>query len=222
LIDRLHAEEALLDELWFRGETSLPCAAAAEVIADDVAKLRKALAKAAIEWGPMYCLVIDTPQFNGIVDRWGSKGAALSVGFVKLLRACLKHEPIEDAVVVVDKHGGRNFYAAMLQEICPDGWVAPLDEGMTSVYEIRWSNRKATITFRPEADGTSFEVALASIVSKYVRELCMEEFNAFWRTHVADVAPTAGYPGDASRFLDDIRPALERLNVAMDRVWRKR
>ena len=141
---------------------------------------------------------------------------------MKLLRACLAHAPADDAVVVVDKHGGRNFYAPMLQEICPNGWVVPLEEGMSSTYEIRWPERKARVTFRPEADATSFEVALASIVSKYVRELCMDEFNAFWRTHVADVAPTAGYPGDASRFLSDIRPALERLNLEMDRVWRKR
>jgi ribonuclease HII len=78
------------------------------------------------------------------------------------------------------------------------------------------------VVFRPEADGTSFEVALASIVSKYLRELCMEEFNEYWRGHVPDVKRTAGYPGDSTRFLEDIRPALERMNVAMDLVWRKR
>ena len=40
------------------------------------------------------------------------------------------------------------------------------------------------MTFRPEADGTSFEVALASIVSKYLRELFMHEFNEYWKLSV--------------------------------------
>ena len=78
------------------------------------------------------------------------------------------------------------------------------------------------MTFRPEADGTSFEVALASIVSKYLRELFMHEFNEYWKTHLPDLAPTAGYPGDATRFLGEIEHLFAKLNLERDRIWRKR
>ena len=215
-------DESTIDEPWYHGGTSLPCSTTHAEIERGADGLRCALESAAISWGPIYTVVIGTPEFNGIVDRFDSKGAALAVGFVKLLRSCLAQAPREDGVVVVDKHGGRNFYGAILQELSADGWVVPLNEGMCSTYEVRWTDRTVRVTFRPEADATSFEVALASIVSKYVRELCMEEFNAFWKSEVPDVKPTAGYPVDALRFLKEIRPAFERMNLTMDRVWRKR
>ena len=42
--------------------------------------------------------------------------------------------------------------------------------------------------------------ALASMTSKYLRELAMRAFNEFWCGRVHDLAPTAGYPRDARRF----------------------
>jgi hypothetical protein len=223
LVHRLCVQGSTIEEPWYHGRTTLPLAAMFEQIESGAAKLRKSLDGAAVCWGPIYSVIINTPEFNALVDRFGSKGAVLATGLLQLLRSCLAHEPAIDALVVVDKHGGRNFYGPMLQELSPDCWVVPLEERMEhSAYEIRWPGRTVRVVFRPEADGTSFEVALASIVSKYLRELCMEEFNEYWRGHVPDVKRTAGYPGDSTRFLEDIRPALERMNVAMDRVWRKR
>ena len=63
------------------------------------------------------------------------------------------------------------------------------------------------LTIQPRADTEHFCVALASMASKYLRELLMLEFNRFWQSHVADLKPTAGYPGDAARFHEAIRPA---------------
>jgi len=34
--------------------------------------------------------------------------------------------------------------------------------------------------------------------------------------------PTAGYPGDAARFYEGIRPAMERLGVQESAVWRRK
>lgn len=216
------SDEPHVGEPWYHGRTTVPLEATPDVIDEGAAKLRMSLDNAAIRWGPIYSVVVDTPRFNGIVDRHGSKGVALALSLIKLLRACLNHAPLDDGVVVIDKHGGRNFYAPVLQELCPNAWVVPIREGMVSEYEIRWPGRLIRVILKPEADATSFEVALASIVSKYLRELFMEEFNAFWKDHVPDVKPTAGYPGDATRFLEAIRPAIARLNLPIDHVWRKR
>jgi len=54
------------------------------------------------------------------------------------------------------------------------------------------------------------------MVSKYVRELCMKLFNEFWQERVAGLAPTAGYPQDAARFLAQISNVERRL--AIDRT----
>jgi hypothetical protein len=37
---------------------------------------------------------------------------------------------------------------------------------------------------------------------------------------VPGIAPTAGYPLDAKRFIDEIRPAMERLGIPESAVWR--
>jgi len=55
--------------------------------------------------------------------------------------------------------------------------------------------------------------ALASMVSKYTRELLMARFNAFFSHHAPGVRPTAGYATDAARFRADIAPHLPRIGI---------
>ena len=57
----------------------------------------------------------------------------------------------------------------------------------------------------PRADATDGLVALASIVSKTIRELWMDVFNAYWCGRVPGLRPSAGYPNDSWR----IRAAIE-------------
>ena len=56
-------------------------------------------------------------------------------------------------------------------------------------------------------------IALASIFGKYIRELLMICFNAFWQARLPDLKPTAGYYQDALRFLADIKPAMTSLGT---------
>jgi hypothetical protein len=64
--------------------------------------------------------------------------------------------------------------------------------------------------------------ALASMTSKYLRELAMRAFNDFWCGHVPDLAPTAGYPLDARRFRAAIQETQVALGIADRIVWRNR
>ena len=223
LLDHLGAPGHEIEEDWFVGITALPVEITEDRRATSHRDFHAACTKNGVVRRLVKSRVIGAPRFNALVDRFASKGAVLATGLVELVRWCLAQEPAEDLVVTVDKHGGRNFYGAILQEISPDVWVTPrLESPRESTYDVKMPGRTMTITFRPEADANSFETALASIVSKYVRELCMREFNAYWRTHHPELAPTAGYPGDASRFLDAILPTLTRMEIPLDRVWRKR
>ena len=43
--------------------------------------------------------------------------------------------------------------------------------------------------------------------AKYLRELAMVYFNRWWCAAVRDLKPTAGYPRDAGRFINDLRAA---------------
>jgi ribonuclease HII len=111
----------------------------------------------------------------------------------------------------------------MVQEAFPDGWIVTERESAEeSRYRVELLDRPITVVFRPRADGDCLAVALASMLCKYLREVCMRQFNRFWAQHVPGLKPTAGYPGDARRFFEEIRPAMARLGLTEDQVWRKR
>jgi ribonuclease HII len=167
-----------------------------------------------------------TPSlFNRVVDGAGSKATVLACGLVELLkfRPPAEADPTSPLVFHCDKQGGRNYYAALVQQAFPDGWVvAEVESAAESRYRVEHLDRPVTVTFRPRADAESVAVALASMLCKYLREVCMRQFNRFWATHVPGIKPTAGYPGDARRFYEEIRPAMTKLGLAEDQVWRKK
>jgi hypothetical protein len=211
-------------EAWYLGQTPLPTTADFFALAAAGDRFGQACLQAGLEWGPIRCVVICPGRFNALLDRWGSKGAVLAHCLTELL-TCNRHldGPAEPAWFIVDKHGGRNHYAAMLQHALPDGLVVAEEEGMEkSTYQVLGLPRPLRLTFQPRADASHFVVALASMISKYLRELFMHEFNQFWQTHVPGLKPTAGYPGDAARFRDAVLPAAKRLGIADDALWRRK
>jgi ribonuclease HII len=159
-----------------------------------------------------------------VAEAADSKGAVLAEALGRLLRWNVEHlSGQEPLTVFIDKHGGRNTYAAQLQHGLPDSIVLARQESLArSVYDVQGLHRRLTLTFQPRADAEHFCVALASMTSKYLREVLMREFNAFWLEHVPGLKPTAGYPGDSARFLTAIRPAFERLQLNENAVWRRR
>ena len=169
-------------------------------------------------------VIVSASQFNELTDHWGSKGAVLGHCLAKLLAAnrdgAASTEPV---LFFVDKHGGRNNYAAMLQQALPGSMVVAREEKMErSVYDVLGLERAMRLLFQPRADADHFCVALASMASKYLRELMMLEFNHYWQQHVPDLEPTAGYPTDSARFFEAIRPAILRLGIPEAVVWRRK
>ncbi|HYT92814.1 MAG TPA: hypothetical protein VEL76_29120, partial [Gemmataceae bacterium] len=177
-----------------------------------------------VTWGLIRSIVVCPARFNALLDRWDNKAVVLSLSLTQLLQHNANpDEGAEPVSVFVDKHGGRNTYAAVLQQAYPEGVIIAREEGKDrSVYQLEGGRRPVELTFQPRADATHFCVALASMVSKYLREVLMLEFNAFWQTHLPDLKPTAGYPTDAQRFLDAIRPVLAKLGIAEAAVWRRK
>lgn len=224
-VDRFcpQSHKGLCGECWYTGTTALPLDRRDELRGrgDRLAAL---LATVTIERGPLRSVAVCAPRFNALVEAGGSKGIVLAEAFTELLRAALREpcdgEPIH---VFVDKHGGRNTYAAMLQHAVEEGMVIACQEGaLCSRYQVLGLERDVFITFQPRADSEHLCVALASMASKYLRELFMLEFNRFWLEKVPGLAPTAGYPNDATRFLTAIRPAMAKLGLSETALWRTR
>jgi ribonuclease HII len=223
--------EELLTEAWYAPNERLPLTMDQETLikeAPDVGEMPAEHAAAKFCIGPMAASVVPAPRFNRIVDESGSKATVLSRGLVEIITE-IREElsgvqgEIESVVIQCDKQGGRNFYAAIVQEAFPTGWVvAEREAADESRYRVEMLDRPVTITFRPRADGDSVAVALASMLCKYLREVCMLQFNRFWATHVPGIKPTAGYPLDAKRFFAEIKPAMAKLGLTDDQVWRKK
>jgi ribonuclease HII len=214
----------LSTELWYTGRSKLPVTKPARHYQQPAVRLAKVSGEQAIQWGPLRSIVICSARFNQLLEHWGSKAAILGLALADLLPHFFQLVPDTEGVLFfIDKHGGRNTYAAMLQQAVPDGMVMAHEESMdSSIYSILGLPRPMRFTFQPRADLEHFAVALASMASKYLRELLMREFNRYWQRQVPGLKATHGYPGDARRFYHAVRPAAEKLAIPETALWRQR
>jgi hypothetical protein len=217
-------DDVLAGEGWYEPGETAPLAATGEDISAAHAVIRDSMSER-VRIGHSQAIVVPAGRFNRVCDEYGSKAVVLSKGLVELIPAALSalESDCEPVLFFCDKHGGRNYYAAMLQEAFPNGWIVPVRETADeSRYRVDLLDRPITVVFRPRSDAESIAVALSSMLCKYLREVCMLQFNRYWAKHVPGIRPTAGYPGDAKRFFDEIRPAMLNLGLTDDQVWRKR
>ena len=127
------------------------------------------------------------------------------------------------ARIYADRLGGRTHYLTPLKRVLENCEFTVLDESETeSGYRIADGPRTAELFYGVKFDKQHLPVAFASMVSKYLRELCMELINTWWAQHVPDLAPTAGYYTDGKRFLGEIAPAVASLGVDMTLFERSR
>jgi hypothetical protein len=214
------ALDALRAECWFTGSTPLPWGTAAPA----PTSLVEELDRVGMSWGIIRSQVVCAAAFNDLLDQTDSKGQVLSHCLASLVAEIHAHQgDTEPTCYFIDKHGGRNYYAALVQHALPGGLVVALRESANeSSYRVLGLGREVRLTFLPRADTAHFCVALASMVSKYLRELFMLEWNAWWIAHVPGLKPTAGYPGDAARFFQAIRPIADRLGISERALWRRK
>ncbi|MBL8797193.1 MAG: hypothetical protein JNM56_25045 [Planctomycetia bacterium] len=220
-LERLGAlgRDELRQEAWYTGQTVLPLEASPE----RCTRFREQSADARLHWALPRPVIVCPTQFNDVLERTQNKGAVLGRCLGQLLHEVLALPDREPMTIHIDKHGGRNFYGPLLQELLGRGQVRAVEEGpRRSVYEVAGLNRSLRLTFQPEADGEHFCVALASMVSKYLREVLMLEFNRFWRRHIPGLKPTAGYPLDAQRFWRAIQPTVATLGLDRRTLWREK
>lgn len=154
-------------------------------------------------------------DYNERVAALGSKAAVAWERVAELLRAGLAlAESGEPVFAVVDRQGGRKAYAALLGECFGGAFVWTLEEQKaSSSYKLDLDGRAVRVVFREQADGWSLPVALASMAAKLAREAAMARFNAYFRNHDAQLAPTAGYYTDAQRFLKQTKKLRKALSI---------
>lgn len=215
--------EPLASAPWFDGfDEPLPWEADGAAIDRIAAAAAKALDDAGVRLACVRARVIFPDEFNDLVDRHGSKGEALSSETLRLLALVMESLDAGPVRAACDKHGGRNRYGRHLQQLFPDTLIENYGESREqSVYRFGRNGRRVEVCFRARGEALA-PTALASMCSKYLRELAMRPFNSFWRRHVPDLRPTAGYPSDARRFKQAIAGAQAGLKIEDRCLWRER
>jgi hypothetical protein len=159
----------LAEEHWYDPADAVPLGA--EACPD----LRPTLAELGVEARVVATSLICAPLFNKVIAGSGSKGTVLTAGVCGLLEAVARSVPAGEPVLVqVDQLGGRRFYGPLLQAAFPDYELAIEVEGADeSRYQVTADGRVVRVAVRPRADGEGVSVALASMLAKYLREVCM-------------------------------------------------
>ena len=165
---------------------------------------------------------IEPEEFNRLLDQFDSKGSLLSDTTLRLIADKLATHTQDNVLVLCDKHGGRNRYLNILTRFFPGEFFQAVQESRErSIYRLTSESRHWEFRFLAKGE-SHLPIALASMLSKYHRELAMLRFNTFWQSHVPDLQPTAGYPEDAKRFKQQITATQQRLGIADESLWRKR
>jgi len=209
---------------WYTADRALPIVAARARLEESANLFQTCCQENNVGLAKVHTFILEPEPFNRTLDRWGTKGAALAQGLQVLLPLIVDAaEPMQAVHFLIDKHGGRNTYSAMLQHTFPEALVVARRESMEcSLYEVRGGSCPISLRFQPRADGEHFCVALASMLSKYLREVLMQDLNRFWQERLPGLKPTAGYASDAPRFYEAIRPTAEKMGLAADVLWRRK
>ena len=186
--------------------------------------LRVAMRQQGIELLLMRAEPIFTREFNRRIDVTDNKAAVTTELTTRRILDLYTTLPFPHLNIVVDRQGGRTHYREILQRVF-DGCQMKIhgESEERSAYTLTTTeNRIVDITFRTKAENHSLPVALASMLSKYLRELFMELFNKFWSARIDGLAPTAGYYTDGRRFLKDIADDIATLDLPKELYLRSR
>ncbi len=166
---------------------------------------------------------LDVAYYNTLVGRVKNKAQVLFIAVTQLMQSLLDGFSDDLIQIQVDRQGGRAHYRENLLRSFPGMDLRIVQEGdRTSVYELRTGGRMVRLSFEVEADDLYLPVALASMVSKYIRELLMECMNEYFVGMSASLKPTAGYWKDGQRFVEDLRQHLPDMEIDGHRLIRCR
>ncbi len=126
-------------------------------------------------------------------------------------------------IIHVDHQGGRVRYLEGLARVFEGCSFKVLQEDeRRSSYRLTAAARQAEIHFAVGGENRHLPVALASMTSKYLRELFMQIYNSYWSSQVPNLAPTAGYYADGRRFYQAIQPTAQKMGIDEQMLYRLR
>jgi ribonuclease HII len=215
--------EQLCDYPWYEGAGT--GALSADLAGREIASaaLTRDLAANGIELLGLRSCPLEVAHYNKMVAAVKNKADVLFTATSSLIKHAFDNSQSDELQVIVDRQGGRVRYRNNLQRIFEDTELTILRETpTTSSYELKGQGKRMRVHFVVGADGRFLPVSLASMVSKYLRELLMGNINSYFAGFGAGLKPTAGYWKDGLRFIQDIKTNLPHVKFDSNQLVRCR
>ena len=166
---------------------------------------------------------LDVAYYNKMVGTVKNKASVLFTATSQLIKNAFDNFAGDDLQIMIDRQGGRVRYRKALQRMFPDMKLKILRESrQTSSYELQTNGRFMRLHFVVGADERYLPVSLASMVSKYLRELLVYNINSYFAGFGANLRPTAGYWKDGLRFIKDLKTNLPHVKYDNNQLIRSR
>ena len=158
---------------------------------------------------------LDVAYYNKMVTAVRNKGSVLFTATCALINSAFDNFGADGLHIIIDRQGGRVRYCRVLQRMFPDMQLKILKETpAASSYELLRDGKQMRLHFAVGADDRFLAVALASMLSKFLRQLLIENINRYFTGFHTELKPTAGYWKDGLRFIEDLKQNIP--HVAYD------
>ncbi len=208
---------------WYAGaDVELPVRARREEVLAKAKTLAGSLQSSKVGFEGLCTLPLVEGSFNEELRQAGSKSRVLWKMVSRLLREMRARARDDRLFAFVDKQGARKRYAVLVGECMGSALVMTQRETRElSSYRVE-GTEPVEVAFLEKGEEKSFSVALASMCSKYVRELFMILLNRYWSWRVPGLRRTAGYARDARRYVSEIGKACVEDGIDMSLLVRER
>jgi ribonuclease HII len=171
-------------------------------------------------------ICLDVQQFNDTVAAVDNKSNVLFSVTAKLIQSLwdlLKKSDESELHIIIDRQGGKTHYRKGLQVMFESLELRILKETeKVSSYRLEGEGKKMTLHFVVAADRKYLPVSLASMVSKYLRELMVHNINNYFKSFNSQLKPTAGYWEDGQRFIKDLNTLIPHISYNSNQLIRCR
>ena len=166
---------------------------------------------------------LDVAYYNKMVSAVRNKASVLFTATCALINSAFDNFGADGLHVIIDRQGGRVRYRRVLQRMFPDMQLKILKETpAASSYELLRDGKQMRLHFAVGADDRFLPVALSSMLSKYLRQLLIENINRYFTGFGAELKPTAGYWKDGLRFIEDLKQNIPHVAYDSNQLIRLR
>jgi len=199
---------------WYKDAGVLPIPADDKDKAIAAAALANDLADNNITLAGLKSCCLDVGFYNKMMDSVRNKASVLFTATSRLIKDAYDTHVQDELEIVIDRQGGRMRYREHLLRSFPNMNLTIMRETPNaSDYELRADGRRMCLHFVVDADENCLSVSLASMVSKYLRELLVRNINQYFIAYNANLKPTAGYWKDGLRFIGDLKASLPSVQI---------